>query len=131
MALNARDPRFQKAVMGFLLVGGVLYTYFFTDWFSFTYKANASELTELEGEYRELSKDLNKARQAINRLPYLEKEYELLHRKWEQGRVLLPEDYNPTIVEMEDPLPAGEIHIFPNIFRLFLTLPDQKLLGLL
>jgi len=92
MAFNARDPRFQKAMIGVLLVGGVLYTYFFTDWFSFTYKANASELTELEGEYRELSKDLNKARQAINRLPYLEKEYELLHRKWEQGRVLLPED---------------------------------------
>ena len=92
MALNARDPRFQKSVVGVLLVGCVLYTYFFTDWFSFTYKANASELDTLEGEYRELSKDLNKARQAINRLPYLEKEYELLHRKWEQGRVLLPED---------------------------------------
>jgi len=39
---------------------------------------------------------------------------------------VMPEDYNPTIVELEDPLPEGEIHVFPNIFRLFLTLPDQR-----
>ncbi|MEZ4651151.1 MAG: type 4a pilus biogenesis protein PilO [Candidatus Eisenbacteria bacterium] len=92
MAINARDPRVQKSILGAMLVGAVVYVYFFTDWFAFTYKANASELSELEEEYRELSKDLNKARQAINRLPYLEKEYELLHEKWEQGRQLLPEE---------------------------------------
>lgn len=92
MAINARDPRVQKTILGSMLVGAVVYVYFFTDWFAFTYRANASELAQLEEEYRDLSKDLNKARQAINRLPYLEKEYELLHEKWEQGRQLLPED---------------------------------------
>jgi lipoprotein-anchoring transpeptidase ErfK/SrfK len=39
---------------------------------------------------------------------------------------VMPEDYNPTIVEMENLLPAGQIYVFPNIFRLFLTLPDQR-----
>ena len=92
MAINARDPRVQKTILGTMLVGAVVFVYFFTDWFSFTYKANASELNGLEEEYRDLSKDLNKARQAINRLPYLEKEYELLHEKWQQGRQLLPEE---------------------------------------
>ncbi len=92
MAINLRDPRVQKGILGGVGLVAILYVYFMTDWFSFTYKANASELDELEEEYRELSKDLNKARQAINRLPYLEKEYELLHRKWEQGRLLLPEE---------------------------------------
>lgn len=92
MAINARDPRVQKTILGSMLVGAVVYVYFFTDWFAFTYRANASELAQLEEEYRDLSKDLNKARQAINRLPYLEKEYELLHEKWEQGRQLLPEE---------------------------------------
>ena len=92
MAINAKDPRVQKSILGAMLMGAVVYVYFFSDWFSFTYKANASELTVLEEDYRELSKDLNKARQAINRLPYLEKEYELLHAKWEQGRQLLPEE---------------------------------------
>jgi type IV pilus assembly protein PilO len=70
----------------------VLYVYFFTTWAPFTYQANAAELRTLEDRYRDLSKDLNKARQSIDRLPYLEKEYDLLQKKWEQGKALLPED---------------------------------------
>ncbi len=38
---------------------------------------------------------------------------------------VMPEDYNPTFIDLERPLPVGEIHVFPNEFRLFLTLPDQ------
>lgn len=92
MAIDIRNPRVQRLALIGILLSCVLYVYVFTDWMPFTYKANASELAGLEDQYRELSKDLNKARQAVDRLPYLEKEYELLHEKWEQGRVLLPED---------------------------------------
>lgn len=92
MALDPRDPRFQRGILGALIVGSIVYVYFFTSWLPFTYQANAAELATLEEKYRELSKDLNKARQAIDRLPYLEREYELLQKKWEQGRALLPEE---------------------------------------
>ena len=40
----------------------------------------------------------------------------------------LPEDYLPTLVEIDAGLPAGDIHVFPNQFRLFLTLPDRQAL---
>jgi len=92
MSVDFRDPRTQKSVLGGLGVCALLFVYFFTDMLPFTYKANASQVNVLEEKYRDMSKDLNKARQATHRLPYLEKEYELLHRKWEQSRSLLPEN---------------------------------------
>lgn len=36
---------------------------------------------------------------------------------------VMPDDYLPTVVDMDYALPAGEIHVFPEIFRLFLTCP--------
>jgi len=92
MAIDVRDPRVQKIAITAIGLGAVLYVYFFTTWAPFTYQANAAELQTLEERYRGLSNDLNKARQAIDRLPYLEKEYDLLQKKWEQGKTLLPED---------------------------------------
>lgn len=92
MPTDVRDPRVQKGILAAIGVAGLLSCYFLTDWVPFTYKANASQIQELENSYREMSKDLNKARQATHSLPYLEKEYELLHRKWEQSESLLPED---------------------------------------
>jgi type IV pilus assembly protein PilO len=91
MALNPKDPGFQKALLGGLFLAALVYVFVFTEWLPITYKANASELTGLEEKYRDISKNLNKARQATHRLPYLEKEYLLLHRKWEQSQALLPE----------------------------------------
>ena len=91
MAINSKDPRFQRGFLISLGVAGLLYCFFFTAWVPFTYKANATQLGALEAQYLSMNKDLNKARQAAHRLPYLEREYELLHRKWEQGRSLLPE----------------------------------------
>lgn len=91
MALNPKSPGFQKAVLGGMLLAALLYVFVFTELLPITYKANASELSGLEEKYRDISKNLNKARQATHRLPYLEKEYLLLHRKWEQSQALLPE----------------------------------------
>lgn len=91
MAVNPKAPGFQKAVLGGLFLAAFVYVFVFTEWLPITYKANASELGTLEAEYRDISKNLNKARQATHRLPYLEKEYLLLHRKWEQSQALLPE----------------------------------------
>lgn len=91
MAFDIRNPQSQKLFLG-LVAGGVLsYGYFFTDLVPFTFKAQAAEIGTLENRYRDLSKDLTKARSAINQLPYLEQESDLLHGKWEQGRVMLPE----------------------------------------
>ncbi len=41
---------------------------------------------------------------------------------------VLPDDYLPTLIDMPASVPAGDIHVFPNQFRLLLTLPDAKAL---
>lgn len=40
----------------------------------------------------------------------------------------MPEDYLPTLVDMQVTLIPGIIHVFPNQFRLYLTLPDNQAL---
>ncbi len=40
----------------------------------------------------------------------------------------LPEEHKPRIVKMKGDVPAGEIHVDPNTFGLFWTLPDGKAL---
>jgi type IV pilus assembly protein PilO len=91
MAMNTKDPRFQKLLLCGLGAAAVGYAFFLTDWLPFTYKAKAGEIRELEGRYAEMSRELIKARQATQSLPYLEREYELLHRKWSKSQALLPE----------------------------------------
>lgn len=46
----------------------------------------------------------------------------------QEAPFLLPEDYFPTLVNLPPFVPAGVIHVFPNEFRLFLTLPDAQAL---
>lgn len=41
---------------------------------------------------------------------------------------VLPDDFLPTIVDTVAQMPVGVIHVFPDQFRLYLTLPDQKAL---
>ena len=64
MAIDVRDPRVQKIALTAIGLGALLYVYFFTTWAPFTCQANAAELQSLEDRYRDLSNDLNKARQA-------------------------------------------------------------------
>ncbi|MBD3162170.1 MAG: type 4a pilus biogenesis protein PilO [Candidatus Eisenbacteria bacterium] len=92
MSTSLREPKAQKIVLIAILGGAVLYAYFLTDLVPFTYKAGAAELDELTTEYTKLSSDLTKARQAVNSLPYLEKEFELLHEKWSRAQRLLPDE---------------------------------------
>lgn len=92
MALDLKDPRTAKGMLAAMGLALLLGLYFFTDLVPFTYKAHASEVADLERHYVELSRDLNKARQTANRLPYLEREYALLERKWNHSRHLIPEE---------------------------------------
>jgi lipoprotein-anchoring transpeptidase ErfK/SrfK len=46
----------------------------------------------------------------------------------QQEPFTLPEDFLPTLVDVPPTVPAGQIHVFPNEFRLFLTLPNAQAL---
>ena len=41
---------------------------------------------------------------------------------------VLPEDYLPTLINLPPSVPAGDIHVFPDQFRLILTLPNAQAL---
>jgi lipoprotein-anchoring transpeptidase ErfK/SrfK len=44
----------------------------------------------------------------------------------EQPPFELPQDYLPTVVELDAWLPTGSIHVFPDQFRLYLMLPGRQ-----
>lgn len=44
----------------------------------------------------------------------------------EQGPLQMPEDFLPTVVRIDADLPPGEIHVFPDMFRLYWTLTQQE-----
>ncbi len=50
----------------------------------------------------------------------------LAHQKG--AEYVLPEEYLPREIKLKDPLPEGEIHVDPNQYALFWTLPNNKAL---
>jgi lipoprotein-anchoring transpeptidase ErfK/SrfK len=48
----------------------------------------------------------------------------LAHQKGQE--YVMPEEFLPREIALKDPLPAGEIHVDPNQFALFWTLPNNR-----
>lgn len=44
----------------------------------------------------------------------------------DEGPFRLPDDYLPTLVRIDANLPAGELHVLPDQFRLYWTLTNQE-----
>lgn len=92
MALQLREQKTQKIALAVMLGCALLYVYFLTNLFPFTYRAGAAELRDLSGRYEALNRDLIKAKQTIHSLAYLEKEHEMLTGRWEMAQRLLPDE---------------------------------------
>ena len=90
--MDFKDPRSQKLVLACMLVAGLGYLYFFATFVPFGYRAMATEKKELQGKYEQLSSDLNKARQTLSSMARVEREFEVIQRRYEAARVLLPEE---------------------------------------
>jgi lipoprotein-anchoring transpeptidase ErfK/SrfK len=46
----------------------------------------------------------------------------------QEAPFILPDGFLPTLVDIPPTIVAGQIHVFPNEFRLFLTLPNAQAL---
>lgn len=92
MALQLREPKTQKIALATIIGSAILYVYFMTTLFPFTYRASAAELRQLTDRYETLNRDLIKAKQTIHSLAYLEKEHEMLTGRWEMAQRLLPDE---------------------------------------
>lgn len=89
--MNIRDPRTQKLIGVGAGIVAVLYLYFFSTFLPFGHRAMAQEKGKLEQEYRQLSSDLSNARQSLNNLAEVERQYEVITKRWEVASELLPE----------------------------------------
>jgi type IV pilus assembly protein PilO len=89
--MDLKDPKTQKTFIGIVLLAAVIYFYFFAPFLPFGFRAQAARYGELRQEYDKLTSDLSKARQMVNDLPKLRKEYEELHSGWLMAKELLPE----------------------------------------
>ncbi len=90
--MDLKDPRTQKILLVSIGVVGILYLYFFSTFLPFGHRAVAAERGELEQQYRQLSSDLSKARQTLNNRAEIERQYEVLNRRWDVAANLLPEE---------------------------------------
>lgn len=88
--MNIRQPRNQKLVLAGIGVAAISYLYFFSTFVPFGHRKAAAEKTELEQNYKQLSADLSKARQSLNNLEEVERQYQVITSRWEVASELLP-----------------------------------------
>lgn len=90
--MDIKDPKTQKLILIGMAMAGISYLYFFATFVPFGYRAMAAEKKELQGRYEQLSSDLNKARQTLSSMARVEHEFEVIRKRYDAARVLLPEE---------------------------------------
>ncbi len=90
--MDLKDPKNQQMLMVGILMAAVLYFFFFAAFVPFGFRAQLDRTGMLTAQYAKLTLDLAKARQMVNDLPKLKKEYEELHASWLLAKQLLPEE---------------------------------------
>jgi type IV pilus assembly protein PilO len=90
--MDLQNARTQRMVLAGIGAAAILYLYFFSTFLPFGHRAVAADRAALEQEYRQLSADLSKARQTLNNLAEVERQYEILTQRWQVAAELLPEE---------------------------------------
>jgi type IV pilus assembly protein PilO len=90
--MNVRDPQVQKGILGIILVIALVWLIFFTGYLPFSTKRTSGEIEELRAELQRVAGELQRLKSAVNSLPRIEKELEVLEAKWLALRSLLPRE---------------------------------------
>jgi type IV pilus assembly protein PilO len=90
--MNAKDPQVQKGIVGMILIVALVWLIFFTDYLPFSQERTSRELEELKSELQIVAGDLQRLKAAVNSLPRIERELEMLETKWHTLRGLLPRE---------------------------------------
>lgn len=85
MAVSLRDRKTQILIVVVLLA--ILIVYLF---YSQIYKPNVKTIETLQARKSKIEAELQQAREAVSRLPEIQRQYVILMRKWEQAQQLLP-----------------------------------------
>ena len=90
--MDLKNPKNQQMLIVGVLMAAVLYFYFLAPFLPFGFRAQLDRYGMLKAQYAKLTIDLAVARQMVNDLPKLKKEYEELHASWLLAKQLLPEE---------------------------------------
>jgi len=90
--MDFSNPKTKKFILVGVLSALAVYLYFFSTFLPVGHRQYSAERAELEGEFQRLSADLSKARQTLSNLEEVERQYEILTRRWDVASRLLPEE---------------------------------------
>jgi type IV pilus assembly protein PilO len=90
--MNIRDTQVQKGILGIVLVIALVWLIFFTGYLPFSTRRTSGEITELRAELQSVAGELQRLKSAVNALPKIERELEVLEAKWQALRSLLPRE---------------------------------------
>ena len=90
--MDWHHPRTQKFILVGFVSAALIYLYFFSTFIPFGHVAAAEERQNLEADFQKLSADLSKARQTLENRDEVERQYEILERRWQVASKLLPEE---------------------------------------
>ena len=90
--MDLQDPKVQRMLMSALVSVMLLYGFFGTSLTSFTFASRSQQISDLQGEHEQLSRDLERARLTVGNMAKLEREFDYLHRQWAVAQTLLPEE---------------------------------------
>jgi type IV pilus assembly protein PilO len=90
--MNVRDAQVQKGIVGIILIIALVWLIFFTDYLPFSRQKTSRELEELKAELQTVAGELQRLKVAVNSLPRIERELEMLQAKWRALRGLLPRE---------------------------------------
>jgi type IV pilus assembly protein PilO len=90
--MNVRDSQVQKGIFGIILVIALVWLIFFTGYLPFSTRRTAGEVERLRGELQRVAGELQRLKAAVNSLPKIERELEVLQAKWQALRSLLPRE---------------------------------------
>jgi type IV pilus assembly protein PilO len=90
--MNLRDTQVQKGILGIVLVIALVWLIFFTAYLPFSTRRTSEQLASLRSELQTVAGELQRLKSAVNSLPRIQKELEVLQAKWEALRSLLPRE---------------------------------------
>lgn len=90
--MNIKDPKVQKGIVGILVVVALVYLIFFSNYLPFSTSRTSQQLTELREELQVVAGELQRLEAAVKSLPQIEQELNVLVKKWEALRELLPRE---------------------------------------
>jgi len=104
--MNVRDSQVQKGIVGMVLIVALVWLIFFTDYLPFSRQRTSRELGEVKSELQTVAGELQRLKAAVNSLPKIERELEMLQAKWRALRGLLPRESEMSLL-LTDVTTAG------------------------